>query len=267
MITVFMDVETSIYVAVTLSLLLMLLRLARPSVNSLSQVSLSSKCIYVNEKDTHFKARTNPLPAGVVIIRPSHSILYPNAGYVSEKIISIVKSHTRSGSSKDLEQPWNQPKVEDIKQKEKPFLDAIVFDITAVDQLDVTAATTLRSLKSTLDRYAGKTVEYHFCGLANRQVRHVLIESGFGQLPPSIAGDFEITKNPNANNNEPLESMETVHSVRDPMNMTYYSAITIPEDGPLDLYSAFHWDVEAAIRAISKRRKPQLRSESSITMY
>ncbi|KAI7890402.1 sulfate transporter family-domain-containing protein, partial [Mucor mucedo] len=102
-ITCFMDVETGIYVSVGLSLLLMLLKLARPSVSSLGRVRLDAHApdaqdrqyIYVEEKDPLYTRLLDPLPSGVVVIRLSHSILYPNANYIAERMMDIVKSRTR----------------------------------------------------------------------------------------------------------------------------------------------------------------------------
>jgi sodium-independent sulfate anion transporter 11 len=256
-----MDVETGIYVSVALSLLLMLLRLARPSVSSLGRVKLDSKqyevkyaqplpssssvtstsftsainrphfdpsiapttnvlddvygmnklsrYIYVEENDSNYSGLLDPLPSGVVIIRLSNSILYPNANYVSECITNLVKSHTRAGNSNGVnieeERTWNQPirsSKEDLLHHHglKPYLECIVFDFGAVDKLDATAIHILHTIQEALDRYAGgKKVEWHFCRIINNQVRQLLIQSNFGLLPhdeaeTKAAADMKIDK-------------------------------------------------------------------------
>ncbi|KAI8642492.1 sulfate transporter family-domain-containing protein, partial [Parasitella parasitica] len=123
LVTFFMDVETAIYIAVFLSLLLMLLRLARPNVSRLGRVRLDTtnsshsgssssslskhaahdmyemekpgRFIFVDETDPHFADVLDPLPAGVIVVRLSSSILYPNANYVTDKMIDLIQSRTR----------------------------------------------------------------------------------------------------------------------------------------------------------------------------
>lgn len=244
LITCFIDVETGIYVSVGLSLMLMLLRLARPSVTSLGRVKLDAhqhhffvqatsstsstdhtscmnppnkpyfdpsiasttnamddvygmdklaRYIYVEENDRNYVKLLDPLPPGVVVIRLGNSILYPNANYVSECIMDLIKSRTRAGNIKggiiEEERNWNQPihsTKEDFEHNHglKPYLEYIVFDFSAVDRLDATAIHTLHAIQEALNRYTGgKSVEWHFCHLINNQVRQLLMQSGFGSLP------------------------------------------------------------------------------------
>ncbi|KAF1797383.1 sulfate transporter family-domain-containing protein [Mucor lusitanicus] len=323
-ITFFMDVETAIYISVGLSLLLMLLRLARPSVSSLGRVKLNpaysnlsassssstskqkhaahdiygmdktARYIFVDEKDAHFSGLLDPLPAGVVVIRLSNSILYPNANYITERMTELVKSRTRSGnegddSSQQEERPWNQPVAsskEDMLHRHalKPYLESIVLDFGSVDKLDATALHTLHAMQQSLDRYAGgKAVEWHFCQVTNQQVRQLLIEAGFGYLPEA---EKESTKTPFYS----AGSVPTMNSLCDPMGMmlvdsfdsstlnaTTASHQEYQESGsiallPKDIFPAFHWDVEEAVYSICARRQSQrkhcqqLQSPSSITV-
>ncbi|KAG1098516.1 hypothetical protein G6F42_017976 [Rhizopus arrhizus] len=344
-ITFFLDVETAIYVSVGLSLLLMLLRLARPSVSSLGRVKLNpaaynslsassssstakqkhaahdiygmdraARYIFVDEKDAHFSGLLDPLPAGVIVVRLSNSILYPNANYVTEKMTELVKSRTRSGnedndSSQQEERPWNQPVAsskEEMLHRHalKPYLDSIVLDFGSVDKLDATALHTLHAMQESLNRYAGgKAVEWHFCQIANEQVRQLLIEAGFGYLPEaekesacSSLVDLKMAKDPTAMPTT-LEtpfysagSVPTMNSLCDPMGMmlvdsfdsstlnaTTASHHEYQESNsiallPKDVFPAFHWDVEEAVYSICARRQnqkkhhQQLQNPSSITV-
>lgn len=342
-ITFFMDVETAIYVSVGLSLLLMLLRLARPSVSSLGRVKLNpahshlsassssstskqkhaahdiygmdktARYIFVDEKDTHFSGLLDPLPAGVIVVKLSNSILYPNANYVTERMIELVKSRTRSGNEDDdslqqEERPWNQPVAsskEDMLHRHalKPYLKGIVLDFGSVDKLDATALHTLHAMQHSLERYAGgKAVEWHFCQIANQQVRQLLIEAGFGHLPeaekestwPSLV-DLKMAKDITATPTVETPfysagSVPTVNSLCDPMGMMLvdsfdsstlnattashqeYSEPSTLTLLPKDAFPAFHWDVEEAIYSICARRQnqkkhgQQLQNPSSITV-
>ncbi|KAG2215432.1 hypothetical protein INT46_001395 [Mucor plumbeus] len=325
-ITFFMDVETAIYVSVVLSLLLMLLRLARPSVSSLGRVKLNpvysnllvspsslnchqkhaahdvydmdktARYIFVDEKDTHFTGILDPLPAGVIVVRLSNSILYPNANYVTERITELVKSRTRSGNgngdcSQQQERLWNQPvassKEETLHRHAlKPYLECIVLDFGSVDKLDATALHTLLAMQQSLDCYTGgKAVEWHFCQIANQQVRQLLIESGFGYLPEaenkysfSFLVDVESTKNTSPTVDTSFYNAgnaPTMNSLCDPMGMMLvdsFNSSTLDASTtshyeyqeansivllPKDSFPAFHWDVEEAVYSICNRREKQ----------
>ncbi|KAL9548534.1 hypothetical protein MBANPS3_005640 [Mucor bainieri] len=343
-ITFFMDVETAIYVSVGLSLLLMLLRLARPSVSSLGRVKLNpaysslsassssstskqkhaahdvygmdktARYIFVDEKDAHFSGLLDPLPAGVIVVRLSNSILYPNANFVTERMTELIKTRTRSGnedensSTPQEERPWNQPVAsskEDMLHRHalKPYLESVVLDFGSVDKLDVTALHTLHAMQQSLDRYAGgKAVEWHFCQIANQQVRQLLIEAGFGYLPEaekesgwSSLVDLKMAKDPTAMPTAETPfystgSVPTMNSLCDPMGMMLvdsYDSSTLNATTashqeyqesssiallPKDTFPAFHWDVEEAVYSICARRqnqrkhRQQLQSPSSITV-
>jgi MFS superfamily sulfate permease-like transporter len=371
-ITCFMDVETGIYVSVGLSLLLMLLRLARPNVSSLGRVKLDvqqhhhlppaparynvspatsstsitqqrnfvdpsvisttnalddiygmdkqARYIYVEENNPLYNRLFDPLPPGVVVIQLSNSILYPNASYVSECISDIVKSRTRAGNRQqensnttskiEEERTWNQPipsSKEDLIHRHalKPYLECIVLDFSAVNKLDATALHTLHAIKQAMNRYAGgKEVEWHFCHIVNNHVRELLIESGFGLLPPSSShqaheaeeamADMEIMKSgaqhaeeitkPQTFGSTDGRSLKTMNSLSDPMTVNYSNILASPTSSsspqqansndaivllPFDRYPAFHWDMEAAVYSICERRQYQYQytnNHSSITV-
>ncbi|GAA5803549.1 hypothetical protein HPULCUR_009031 [Helicostylum pulchrum] len=324
-VTCFIDVETGIYASVGLSLLLMLLRLARPTVSSLGRVKLNSKrtytssnnpskqgylagsttsttnalkdiygmnkqdrYIYVEETDSHYTRLMDPLPPGVVVIRLSSSILYPNANYVSECITDIVRSRTQTGISSTNQEgrTWNHPSSKEDRSHRlvtKPYLDSIVLDFSAVDKLDATAIHILHSIQQAMDQYAAKTVEWHFCHINSIQVRQLLIQAGFGTIggAESQSSGLKILNK----TDEEVPSygisdrpMQTMNSLRDPMitiDDNFYSSYTAPKDCeyqsiitllPSDKYPAFHWDVEAAVFSISQRRQSEeVRGPSSIT--
>lgn len=312
MLSVFMDVETAIYLSVGLSLLLMLLRLARPSISILGRVKLaplkqptmSSSSftttsrsnedvyrtdkvgyIFVDETDVHFCHLLDPLPEGILVIRLNNAILYPNANYIAERITSIVQSRTRpivNPSSTAVEPVWNQPSAKEIQQQHQhvPHLQALVLDFSGVDGLDATAIHTLHATREALDRYAGTSVDWHFCHLVNPQVRQALIDAGFGGIP--YTGSFVqeqqdeeevLAIHQHKGLGYSTASMPTLNSVRDPMDdamiirsdvyqhqhyaiastlhpSEYDKMVLLPEDK----YPAFHWDVESAVYILSQQK-------------
>ncbi|KAI9322710.1 sulfate transporter family-domain-containing protein [Dichotomocladium elegans] len=198
-ITFFDGVEDGIYVAIALSLFIVLVNLARPKVTVLARSPLTkddSHAIYVDEKDPHFLNAARPITSGLIVIRLTSALLYPNAGYVCESIVECAKARTRRGQQEQEQQGaaesglWTQG-TDDGKKTHLPVLDAIVLDCAALSRIDATALQTLVSARDLLDRYAGHTVEWHFAGVVSKQVRNDLVLYGFGSLPEAEPGTDE----------------------------------------------------------------------------
>lgn len=223
LVTIFVDVQMGIYSAVGLSLIIMLYKFARPPIKTLAPISLDNQhkdaneatkqmfldkygnktttdasfdrekhYLYVDEVDANFEKYVADLPAGIAVLRLCDSILYPNAEHVSEAIIHAVKKKTRCGniadmSKSDSEKSWNQssqPAVDRFNSLQLPVLEALVLDFGAVCRIDSTALQNLITVRETLDRYAGGSVEWHFTGLQNQAVRNSLLNAGFGSFEP-----------------------------------------------------------------------------------
>ncbi|KAG1057956.1 hypothetical protein G6F43_000238 [Rhizopus delemar] len=296
----FLDIETAIYVSVGLYILLLFIRLSRPPVVSVGrirsnttpdidirqiQIYLGSESpsatesfneylddiynqgegahyIYVDEEDPNFSNLITALPEGILIIRPTQSILYPSANYISEYILNLVKARTRPANSNNTEsnadvKPWNEVvSRHDVMQRvtAKPYLKAIVFDFCSVYRLDVTAIHVFLSLKSTIEKYARKEIEWHFCRIPNQDVRQLLIQSGFGQLPSSTEKEGEMVMNSSSSDAEAAIGKSTV-----PTKSSYYlSKGSVYKEStcssmPIDKYPTFHWDIESAIQSINER--------------
>lgn len=211
-ITCFVDVETGIYASVGLSLAIMLLRLARPPVLPLGRSPLKSQhypspatesipCptdqhyIYVDESDPHFTKVLEPLPPGILVMRLTDSVLYPNAGHVAEELTQFGKSRTRNGDRhRDVQSlPWNESLNTSQAHHDQPLLGAIVLDMAAVRSLDATGLMALGCVRTTLERHAGQTVEWHFTGLQNERIRRDLLAFGFGTWDDHQLSAMEIS--------------------------------------------------------------------------
>ncbi|KAI8646998.1 sulfate transporter family-domain-containing protein, partial [Parasitella parasitica] len=104
-VTIFVDVESGIYAAVGLSLLLMLYKLARPPIKTLTRISahddkpvtgeIDKHYIYVDEADPNFKDYIIAVPSGILILKLCGSVLYPNAEHISDAIVHTIKQKTR----------------------------------------------------------------------------------------------------------------------------------------------------------------------------
>lgn len=213
-VTFFVDVEAGIYVAVGISLIIMLLKFARPPIKVLARFSVldtlpsnhqlenkakstsillktESQYLYVDEKDNNFENHLEQLPPGILAIRPCDSILYPNAEYISDAIVDTVKRKTRCGNLDDLhkrdsDRPWNYKSTNvEHSAKNLPVLKALVLDFSAVRRIDATARQALLITRDIVDKYAGCLVEWHFTDLQNQSVRFSLLTAGFGTLEHS----------------------------------------------------------------------------------
>ncbi|KAI9473831.1 MAG: sulfate transporter family-domain-containing protein [Benjaminiella poitrasii] len=241
LITFFTTVEYGIYVSVALSIIFMLLRIARPRYAVLGRIPVQPSTTYYNLNDVggdkkqglnddstdsnltaaqngdHEDARyiyvrqdhqtlshlVEPPPDGVVIFRFDESLTYPNAGFISDKIMHYIQDNFDSGAPAPRtkgEQAWNDrrpiAKKSKRSQEEKPeqtctdddcasiirlsSLRAIVLDCSAINHLDSTGVQTLLDLKLSINRYVGHEVEWHFASVATPAIRNVLITGGFG---------------------------------------------------------------------------------------
>lgn len=214
LVTIFVDVETGIYAAVGLSLVLMLYRFARPPIKTLTRISTGhddkpatkemyldaqgnktttdvftdkdKHYVYVDETDPNFKGFITPVPSGILVLKLCDSILYPNAEHISDAIVHTVKQKTRCGNTADMnksdsDRAWNHSaQTHDFDALQLPVLEALILDFSAVCRLDATALQILATARDTVDRYAGSSVEWHFTGLQSESVRRALLHAGFG---------------------------------------------------------------------------------------
>ena len=151
--TVFATIEEGVYVSVIASLVLMLIRIARPRGNFLGRVRTAvyaakgeSREIYAplnHGSSIPGKMQVEPPMPGVIVYRYEESLLYPNCSLMNSTLVDFVKDNTRRG--KDMsdvapsDRPWNDPgpgrgkdPVQRANEASKPLLRAIVLDFSAM---------------------------------------------------------------------------------------------------------------------------------------
>ena len=152
LVIVFTTVEIGIYTVIIASLVLLLLRIARPRGRFLGKVKVhphdapesESRVVYVplNPSPNVMNPDLQIIPPapGVILYRFEESYLYPNASIVNSALVDHAKATTRRG--RDLtgvsasQRPWNDPgprkgaAVED--DSHKPLLRAVVLDFSGV---------------------------------------------------------------------------------------------------------------------------------------
>ncbi|WWC61694.1 uncharacterized protein I303_104279 [Kwoniella dejecticola CBS 10117] len=200
--SVFYTIESGIYWSLATSIVLLLVRLARPKGHFLGRVRIKPESpegghqirdVYLPLcSEAHQDIPVESPPPGVVIYRFEESFLYPNASLINDRIVHYVKANTRRG--KDFsgisagDRPWNDPgpkKNESAaaieEQQSKPKLRAVILDFTAVANLDTTGVQNLIDTRVEVEKWADAPVEFHFCGILSPWIRRALIAGGFGQ--------------------------------------------------------------------------------------
>lgn len=286
--------EYGIYVSVALSIILLLVRIARPRYSVLGRIPLQrsadekqadnerERFIYVPQSHRSLRDYVQPTPPGIICFRFDESLTYPNSGFISEKIIEYVRSTTRRGKplpEKKGDRAWNDSSKPESETENKTVLKALVFDFSGVNNLDSTGVQMLLDCQLAINRYADRTVEWHFAGITSPSIRSALLAGGFGikssgdqgeVLPvvpahrdgPSNKGKHAITPDSrmedlesagassnttgDSSDGKELQTIETVEYCNDDKKEDFDVGI------PRDVYPLFHWNVEEAVIAACK---------------
>ncbi|KAG8813947.1 hypothetical protein FRC17_001365 [Serendipita sp. 399] len=157
LVAVFSTIENGIYTSVALSLLLLLIRIARPGGQFLGKVKVRSpdgsvqdtRDIFIPlEPEPHLrnpKVVVDTPASGVFIYRLEESFTFPNSSLINSNLVDHIKEHTKRGKDMSLvrliDRPWNDPgprrgtKVDQEaldREAKKPLLKAVVLDFAAV---------------------------------------------------------------------------------------------------------------------------------------
>jgi len=202
--------------------------------------------MYIPLEHESLKSRKTilPMPPGVVVVRLEEAYTYPNASFITDKIIDAAKAVTRRGSAipSKGDRAWNDNLTEEqIQQKAKlPLLKAVVIDFICVNSFDSTALQGLMVARATLDRYAGHPVEWHFANVTHYQIRRSLMAGGFGGVTPSVTETNPMDMVPGLNSTQlTTGSSELELDVR-----AEDIAVTEVTSGAF-----FHLDLDDAVRA------------------
>lgn len=150
--TIFSSIETGIYISITSSLVLLLLRITHPRDKFLGRVSIRSQSGDLTERQIFLPLtpggivnqdiKVVPPSPGVIIYKLEESYLYPNCSHMNSSIVNYVKKNTKRGKDmtnvKASDRPWNDPGPrrrtgnEEAENEKKPDLRAIVLDFSTV---------------------------------------------------------------------------------------------------------------------------------------
>ncbi|KAG0942925.1 hypothetical protein G6F57_004187 [Rhizopus arrhizus] len=257
-ITFFTTVEYGIYVAVALSFVVLLFRIARPRFWSLGRILLSTPShdkhdphyLYVAQDHPSLGDRVEPLPEGILMCRVDESFTYPNSSYISEKIIAYCKQQTRRNApllSKG-ERAWNDDSnpTRDAARAQLPLLHALILDFASVNRLDSSGLQAIVDTQNALNRYAGHPVEFHFANLTHLSIRTALIAAGLGDQPVSEPVPKEVLPVVPVSKEGPHEVHEDTKMAFSDIESDHTQTHSIAV--PRDKYPFFHWNLDEAVK-------------------
>ncbi|KAJ1327418.1 SULFATE PERMEASE II [Microdochium nivale] len=241
-VSIFTSLENGIYTTVALSIIVLLVRVARTQARFMGQIEVHSHSPsqQARTRKTSTSHSTPPAPTspllqppssssraaflpldrhdgsnpavnveapmpGVFIYRFSEGFNYINQAQHMDHLISTITAETNRTCLPVYDHPGDRPWNESIPAQQqsttaklfteddpksaqqqhddnsKPTLRAIIFDFSAVNNLDTGAAEGLAVARAQLDRWAHPDpVQYHFAGVSNRWARRALTAAGFG---------------------------------------------------------------------------------------
>ncbi|KAK5074861.1 hypothetical protein LTS08_005570 [Lithohypha guttulata] len=220
LVTIFTTIENGIYTTVCISVFVLLFRVVKARGQFVGKVKIHSVIgdQYLEDKtqtnstdpakfyDDDVAIRDTFLPIdhtdgsnpsiqvespypGVFIYRFTEGFNYPNANHYLDYLSQYIFQHTRRTNpaawGRPGDRPWNNPgprrgKTEDDRSH-LPTLKAVILDLSAVNNVDVTSIQILIDVRNQLQRYAAPdVVQWHFASVRNRWTKRALASAGFG---------------------------------------------------------------------------------------
>ncbi|KAK5829065.1 sulfate transporter family-domain-containing protein [Linnemannia elongata] len=205
-VTIFVSVETGIAAGVGFSLVVLLFRVARPNFHVLRQIKDRPDVFIDSTLDNTIE--TVSAPHGVLVFRIEESTTFPNSEAFKTWVLDETYKYTRFGGhvKETSEKLWSDDMAVHVRNLRKiahgadsnvtdddlPKLRAVIFDFSAVNNIDSTGLQGLFDLRDLLKDYAGVTdepstfFEVHFVGIQS-SVLHVLEMSGITRPVDPIA--------------------------------------------------------------------------------
>ncbi|KAI8608702.1 sulfate transporter family-domain-containing protein [Chytriomyces sp. MP71] len=189
----FSSIENSIYASVGYSVLVLLIRIARPKISTLVR---TSDGIWLEAETAHYYAADDKVvdaPDGILVFKIDESLSYPNSGYFLQLLNEAVYSRfSYSGPVlSNAEKLWADDADERARRhngKWLPPLKGVVFDFSASSRVDFTGLQTFLDAKADLKRYTGRDVPFHFAFVRPQQINTLVRVNG-----PETAASFDGT--------------------------------------------------------------------------
>ncbi|KAF7725043.1 hypothetical protein EC973_000450 [Apophysomyces ossiformis] len=281
-ITFFTSVEYGIYVSVGLSIVILLFRIARPRFWGLGRIPLAGddkelehRYLYVAHSHPSLGRLVEDLPAGILMCRIDESVTYPNSSFIADKIITYCKERSRrfAQNVSKGDRQWNDDSspASDAAREQLPRLHALIIDFASVNRLDSSGLQAIVDAQSTLNRYSGRHVEFHFINIVNPAIRRTLVVAGFGTQPRDgldvdkenhIQAPQEILPVVPASKDGPQQRQghrkeDDIESATNKLDQEHSDTESVSTAGrsiplPKDRYPFFHYAADEAVKAASE---------------
>ncbi|ORY47693.1 sulfate permease [Rhizoclosmatium globosum] len=189
------NIENAIYASVAWSLLVLLIRVARPNIKVLVRTN-QGHWIDPEATGTYRRPSLRPIdPTGILVFKIDESLTYPNSGYFVKRLKETIIDNfeytpfhiyrvEREWAAQGMEQrykykaerSWNDNTEQRVRERERrgyaalPKLRAIVLDFSSVSHVDFTGLQALLDAKDDAERYAGRAVPFHFANVRKYQL-------------------------------------------------------------------------------------------------
>ncbi|KAJ3176156.1 hypothetical protein HK101_010500 [Irineochytrium annulatum] len=182
LVTFFSSIENAIYASVAFALLVLVIRIARPSVRTL--VRSTATGAWVDAEGGYVRSRPDEklqeAPEGILVFRADESMTYPNAGFLLRRFRDhVVGRYRYSGPAVSKgDRSWSDDTEERVRKQQGssaaqlPELKAVVFDFSSVNHVDYTGLQTLLDTREDLARFAGRDVPFYF---AHVRISHLRV--------------------------------------------------------------------------------------------
>ncbi|KAJ3026320.1 UNVERIFIED_CONTAM: hypothetical protein HDU68_005857 [Siphonaria sp. JEL0065] len=183
LVSCFVNIQVAIFTAVGFSLLVLLVRIARPQFTVLSRRIegkwVDMEGVEVGESGCGASFQDVQVPEGILVFRPEESVTYPNSAYILSCVRKILKEGFRyTGIPVPKEdRVWCDDMEERMEEQgtlnDLPRLRAVVIDFSSVNHIDYSGMQTLLDAKQDLEKYAGTTIPFHFAHVRTRHLNTV----------------------------------------------------------------------------------------------
>ncbi|ORY45708.1 sulfate permease [Rhizoclosmatium globosum] len=251
------SLENAIYAAVGWSVLVLLLRIARPKLSTLARTTDGK---WINPIHDGYKKEFEKVPEGILVFKIEESLTYPNSSFFIDKLKETVIDNFRYTSTRNVpkgERSWS----DDTEQPERkgltalPPLRAVILDFAAVNNLDYTGLQALLDIRDDLVRYAGRNVPFHFVHVRKRQLNTLL------RVPVAAsASSVDATPGaPNQVNNSPIQGLL--------QRLKGKRGSSVSEDAKVEkALEYFHFTIDDAVEAAVEETREARADESAAEM-
>ncbi|KAJ3024187.1 UNVERIFIED_CONTAM: hypothetical protein HDU68_008277 [Siphonaria sp. JEL0065] len=255
------NIENALYAAVGYSVLVLLIRIARPNVSVLARTNAGH---WIDPEHEGYKKEISLAPEGILVFKIDESLTYPNSGFFMDKLKEIVlekfKYSARNVAAAD--KIWSDDTEDRVRKRERqglvalPSLRAVVLDFSAVNNIDYTGLQALLDSRDDLSRFSGRSVPFHFVHVRRRQLNTLL-------RVPAIASGASVDATPG----NPAQDGKTGSAIRSLLNRfkPQNSSSTLASDQDMDkALDYFHFTVDDAVEAADLETRQSVEEEQIV---